>query len=57
MQLKRFILSALMALMIVPNAFGWGQKGHDVVAYVAEQNLSRRVLRKVTNLHLALCQC
>ncbi|MBQ1226910.1 MAG: S1/P1 Nuclease, partial [Alistipes sp.] len=37
-----------MALMVVPNAFGWGQKGHDVVAYVAEQNLSARVARKVT---------
>lgn len=46
--MKRLILSLLMVLMIVPNAFGWGQKGHDVVAYVAEQNLPRRVLRKVT---------
>ena len=46
--MKKIIFSALMALMVVPNAFGWGQKGHDVVAYVAEQNLSARVARKVT---------
>ena len=48
MGVKQIILSVVMALMVVPNAFGWGQKGHDVVAYVAEQNLSRRVLRRVT---------
>ena len=48
MRVKRIILSVVMALMVVPNALGWGQKGHDVVAYVAEQNLSRRVLRRVT---------
>ena len=46
--MKKIIFSAIMALMIVPNAFGWGSKGHDVVAYVAEQNLSRKVARKVT---------
>lgn len=46
--MKRLIFSIMAALMVVPNAFGWGQKGHDVVAYVAEQNLSRKVARKVT---------
>ena len=46
--MKKIIFSAIMALMIVPNAFGWGSKGHDVVAYIAEQNLSRKVARKVT---------
>lgn len=45
--MKRLFFTAVMALMIVPNAFGWGQKGHDVVAYVAEQNISCRVARKV----------
>lgn len=45
--MKRLFFTAVMALMIVPNALGWGQKGHDVVAYVAEQNISCRVARKV----------
>lgn len=45
--MKRLFFTAVMALMIVHNAFGWGQKGHDVVAYVAEQNISCRVARKV----------
>lgn len=45
--MKRLFFTAVMALMIVPNALGWGQKGHDVVAYVAEQNISCCVARKV----------
>ena len=28
-------------------SFGWGQKGHDVVAYIAECNLSPEVYQKV----------
>ncbi len=29
------------------NSFGWGQKGHDIVAYIAECNLSPKAYRKV----------
>ena len=29
------------------NAFAWGQKGHDVVAYIAECNVNKRVKAKV----------
>ena len=46
--MKRLIICALAALCIIPDAFGWGQKGHDVVAYIAECHLSRRAARRVT---------
>ena len=46
--MKRLVLCALVALCIVPDAFGWGQKGHDVVACIAECHLSRRAARRVT---------
>lgn len=32
------------------SAFGWGQKGHDVTAYIAEKNLTPTTLEKVTEL-------
>lgn len=31
-------------------AFGWGQKGHDVTAYIAEQHLTPTTLAKVTDI-------
>lgn len=35
--------------MLVPTlASAWGQKGHDVVAYIAEKHLSKRTLKRVT---------
>ncbi len=46
--MKRLVLCALIALCAVPDAFGWGQKGHDVTAYIAECHLSKRAARKVT---------
>ena len=46
--MKRLVLCALVALCIAPDAFGWGQKGHDVVACIAECHLSRRAARRVT---------
>jgi hypothetical protein len=41
-----FILSLLMPM----SANAWGQKGHDVVAYIAEQNLSKGARKRVTAL-------
>ena len=41
-------MCVLVALCAVPEAFGWGQKGHDVVAYVAECHLSRRAAKRIT---------
>lgn len=37
----------MLALFATIESFGWGQKGHDVVAYIAECNLSPKVYRKV----------
>lgn len=46
--MKRFLIAALVAMCFTSEAFAWGQKGHDVVAYVAECNLSSRVAKRVT---------
>ena len=46
--MKRLVVCVLVALCAVPEAFGWGQKGHDVVAYVAECHLSRRAAKRIT---------
>ena len=43
----RRILTLIMAVLIPAMSFAWGAKGHDIVAYVAEQNMSKRALRKV----------
>lgn len=44
--MKRFLIFAV-ALCATLTSFGWGQKGHDVVAYIAECNLSPEVYQKV----------
>ena len=44
--MKRFLI-AIFALSTTLSSFGWGQKGHDVVAYIAECNLSPEVYQKV----------
>lgn len=44
--MRRFVL-LLLALFTAAESFGWGQKGHDIVAYIAECNLSPRAYRKV----------
>ena len=40
MIIKKQILIASFTLLSILNAFGWGQKGHDTVAYIAEQHLT-----------------
>lgn len=37
--MKRTILSSVMFATVM-SVFGWGQKGHDVTAYIAEQHLT-----------------
>jgi len=37
----------LLCLIITKSSFGWGQKGHDVVVYIAECNLSPKAARKI----------
>lgn len=44
----RHLICQILALAFVTNAFAWGQKGHDVVAYIAENHLSPAVAQKVT---------
>ena len=44
--MKKFLIIVL-ALLTHLTSFGWGQKGHDVVAYIAECNLSPEVYQKV----------
>lgn len=46
--MKKLLIVALVAMCFTSEAFAWGQKGHDVVAYVAECNLSSRVAKRVT---------
>lgn len=44
--MKRLILLSL-SLVISSVAFGWGQKGHDVTAAIAEQHLTRKAAKAV----------
>ncbi len=49
--LKKILLALTCALVTYsPSAFGWGQKGHDTIAYIAECNLTPEVYRKVVEL-------
>lgn len=40
MNLKKLLFSASTIIFSISAAFGWGQKGHDVTAYIAEQHLT-----------------
>lgn len=44
------IITLLCGLFICSSAFGWGQKGHDVVAYIAECNLQPKAYAQVVAL-------
>ena len=41
------LLLLLLCLPLLQNAGAWGQKGHDVVAYIAECHLTPRAAKKV----------
>ena len=45
--MRRVVLAILIAL-VPAIAFAWGPKGHDTVAYIAEKHLSKKTLKKVT---------
>ena len=45
--MKRLLFFSLFVFGTL-NANGWGQKGHDVIAYIAECNLSPTVASKVS---------
>lgn len=42
------LLTLILTTCVVFSASAWGPKGHDIVAYVAEKNLSKKTLKKVT---------
>lgn len=47
---KFLLLSFALALLFPQSAFAWGQKGHDVIAYVAEQHLTDATRQKVDSI-------
>lgn len=46
--INKFFLPLLFTIIFVQNSFGWGQKGHDIVADIAENHLTRKS-RKIVN--------
>lgn len=46
----RHLVTLLIAMAISLPVWGWGPKGHDTVAYIAECHLSKRAKRKIENL-------
>lgn len=45
--MKRVFLFITLAIFCPIELMAWGQKGHDTVAYIAEQHLSKRAKRNV----------
>ena len=46
---KHFILSGILSLSVL-TAFGWGQKGHDIVAFIAQKHLTPTTQQAVDSL-------
>ncbi len=46
MKLKFFFLSSALVAATLPS-FGWGQKGHDLTAHIAERHLTPATQRAV----------
>ena len=44
--MKRLVVFALLIFATL-ESFGWGQKGHDIVAYISECNLTPRAYKRV----------
>ncbi len=45
--MRQLLLTAILLLGGVLPSFGWGQKGHDVVAYITECHLTPRAARAI----------
>jgi hypothetical protein len=43
----RSIFGLFIVMLYACQAMAWGPKGHDVVAYIAEQHLSKKALKNV----------
>lgn len=50
--MKRLLIPILSIIMLLDftSAYAWGPTGHDVVASIAEQNLTRKAKRKINKL-------
>ena len=46
--MKRGLLLLIGAVFIANSALAWGPKGHDIIAYIAECNLTKKTHKKVT---------
>lgn len=49
--MRKVIFSGLIVLMLlsVQSAFGWGQKGHDIIANLADRHLTTKARKAVNN--------
>ena len=45
--MRRFLLGVATMLIGCCNLFAWGPKGHDIVAYIAECNVSKSTLKSI----------
>jgi len=45
--MKGKILITFAALLTALNCFGWGQKGHDTTAFIAENHLTQNAKQKI----------
>lgn len=50
MKKLQVVLIITTMMLNVISAFGWGAKGHDVVAAIAEQNLTRKARKEISKL-------
>lgn len=48
--MKKTVITSFLISFICLGALGWGQKGHDVTAYIAEQHLTPTTLAAVESL-------
>ena len=47
---KHFIFTLMASMLISTAAFAWGPKGHDIVAAIAEQNLTSKAKKNLNEL-------
>lgn len=45
--MKKLLLLAAICLCTTLQAMAWGQMGHDIAAYIAEKNISKKTAKKV----------
>ena len=52
LNMKKIIITLLSITMLLnaTNAFAWGAKGHDIVAAIAEQHLTRKAKKNISKL-------